>query len=466
MTKNNKQLSSPFPSGGGGHYFEVCVQAFFVVLMLAGGNPPALRAGPIAKIKLQGRFAGYETDDLIVFVGTNSDDECRKILGQIKHSIRITRTDSDFQEVIQAAWNDFNNASIFERGRDNIVLITGLLSRTDTEDVRAILEWSQFAENSREFFDKVELSGFSSDSKRGKLKAFEVNLTKANGGEPVSEEDFYQFLKHFHLLCYDLDTKSSIALPLVHSVIGRYSKDSSSIWSCLVEEVQNANKNAGTITLDSLPEWIRKAFEQRPPTRIPEELKQDQPQSKKADLNQHRYASNLALVNLVGSWNEKSEADLAILNKVVPEGSSIAKEVLQLPDSPLSLRNGFWEVRDRVDLWNSLGSRIFDDNLDTFKECAVSMLGERDPSFEVAQEERYAASIYGKVMVHSQALRKGIADGLAMIGNMHGRLDNCSQLKPQNTAVLAVHEIFRNADYGLWGSLNSLLPLVGRGCTG
>lgn len=417
-----------------------------------------MEAGPIVKIKLQGRFADYQTDDLIVFVGADSDDKCRKILGQVRRSLRITQADSDFREVVRAAWNDFNNTSMFKKGRDIIALITGPLNRTDTEDMRTMLEWSRFAENSREFFDKMSLSGFSSNSKRRKLEVFRVNLTKANGGKQVSEENFYQFLRHFHLLCYDLDTKSSVVMSLVHSIIGRYSKDSSSIWSCLVEEVQNANKNAGTITADSLPEWITKAFEQQPQTRIPEELKQNQLQSKKTDLNQHEYASDLALVNLAGSWNEKSEADLFVLNKLVPRWDSKTKEILQLPDSPLSLRNGFWEVGDRVNLWNSLGSRMFDDDLDAFKACAVSVLKERYPSFNLAQQERYAASIHGKVMVHSQALRKGVADGLAMIGGMHDKLVNCSKLRPQNTAVQAVREIFKDADYLLWGSLNNVLP--------
>ena len=465
MTRDNRQLPSPFPSGGGGHYFEACVQASFVLLMLAGGSAPALGAGPIAKIKLQGRFDGYETDDLIVFVGEGSSNDCRKILGQIKYSVRITQADSDFRKTVQAAWNDFNNPAIFERGRDVIALITGLLSRTDTEDVRTILEWSRFAENSREFFNKVALSGFSSDSKRGKLKAFRVNLTKANGGEKISDEDCYQFLRHFHLLCYDLDTKSGVIMSLVHSMIGRYS-EGSSVWSSIVEEVQNANKNAGTITPDSLPGWIRKMFDQQSQTRIPEELKRDQTQSEEADLNQHECASELALINLAGSWNEKSRADLYVLNNLVPEWNSKAKDVIQLPGSPLSLRNGFWEVGDRVSLWNSLGSRIFDDNLDTFRECAVSVLKERAPSFDLPWEERYAASIYGKAMVCSQALRRGIADGLAMIGSMPDRLENCSQFKPQHTAVMAVSKILRDADYILWGSLNNLLPSLAEAAPG
>ena len=444
-------------------YFEACVQASFVALMLAKGNAPGLQTGAITKIKLQGRFAGYNTDDLIVFIGEASNNEHRKILGQIKHSISITEGNSTFQEIIQSAWKDFNNTEIFKKDRDILTLITGPLSSTDTNDVRTILEWSRFTENSQEFFNKVALASFSSEAKREKLKAFKVSLEKANGGNPVADEVCYQFLRHFHLFGYDLDTRSSVTLSLIHSLIGQNSKDKAvSVWSRLVEEVLTVNKNAGTITPDRLPEDIKEAFKQQPFTQIPKELTEAQHESEKTDWNQSPYAADLALVNLAGAWNEKNEADISVLNKITSktysDWSFAAKEVLQLPSSPLSLQNGLWEVVKRVDLSDALAPRIFDQNLDTFKECVITVLTERDPSFELPPEERYAAIIHKKVTTHSQDLRKGLADGLAMIGNMSDKLSNCSQLKPENTAVVVVREIFKNADWVLWGSLNNLLP--------
>ena len=471
VTKNNEQLSNSFSTGGGGVYFEACVQASFVALMLAKGNAPGLQTGPITKIKLQGRFAGYNTDDLIVFMGETSNNEHRKILGQIKHSVSITEGNSTFQKIIQSAWKDFTNTEIFKEDRDILALITGPLSSTDTNDVRTILEWSRFTEDSQEFFNKVELANFSSEAKRGKLKAFKVSLEKANGGDPVADEVCYQFLRHFHLFGYDLDTRSSVTLSLIHSLIGQNSKDKAvSVWSRLVEEVLNVNKNAGTIIPDRLPEDIKEAFKQQPFTQIPKELTEAQHEPEKTDWNRSPYAADLALVSLAGAWNEENEADISILNKITSktysDWSFAVKEVLQLPSSPLSLQNGLWEVAKRVDLSNALAPRIFDQNLDTFKECAITVLTERDPSFELPPEKRYAAIIHKKVTTHSQDLRKGLADGLAMIGNMSDKLSNCSQLKPENTAVLVVREIFKNADWVLWGSLNNFLPSLAEAAPG
>lgn len=154
-----KQISNPTSTGGGGSHFEAHVQASFVVLMLTGGFAPCMPFWPIKKIKLQGKFEGFETDDLIVFVEKEGSEQKCKILAQIKHSINITAKDKVFGEVIQAAWRDFNNHGLFIKERDIIALVTGPLSATDINDVRTILEWARHSENADEFFRKVERVG-------------------------------------------------------------------------------------------------------------------------------------------------------------------------------------------------------------------------------------------------------------------------------------------------------------------
>ncbi len=136
------------------------------------------------------------------------------------------------------------------------------------------------------------------------------------------------------------------------------------------------------------------------------------------------------------------------------------REVLQKQDNPLVLHNGHWEVADRKSLLDALGSRIFDAHLDQFKDCAVEVLKELDPQFELPAEERYAASIHGKVLKHSSDLRQGMAETLALLGNHGDMLKNCSQHKPESVAVLTIREILDQADWQLWGSLNNLLPTL------
>jgi hypothetical protein len=465
MAKTSKQISNPFSTGGGGGQFESHVQAAFVVLMLAGGFAPCMPCWPITKIKLQGKFDGYDTDDLVIFVEMAGGGDKRKILGQIKHSISITENDKVFGEVIQAAWNDFNNASLFSKGKDSIALITGPLSATDINDVRTILEWARHSENADEFIKKVEQTNFSSKSKERKLQVFKTNLKNANGGKPVSDDILFEFLKHFHLLGYDLDIKAGVTLSLLHSLIGQYSQENAqSLWSRLVDEVQSVNKNAGTILPESLPEELQNAFKERVREVIPNEFSVNRLPSEKQNWNEHVYASYLMFANLIGGWNEKNTADVEIIHQLANEefSSWISKirEILQQATSPVSLKNGKWLITERKDLWHVLGKRLFDDNLDNFKKCVVTVLSGRDPKFDLPSEERYAASIHNKALKHSPELRKGMAEGLALLGSHPDDLANCSQGKAETTAILTIHEIFKNADWVLWGSLNYLLPIL------
>ena len=465
MSNSKKQLSNAFSSGGGGVNFETRVQASFVVLMVTGGFVACFPGCPIKEIKLQGKYAGYDTDDLIVLVERPSDGQEKKLLGQIKHSIRITDGDNVFGEVIQAAWNDFNNSELFIRGRDSIALITGPLSTTDTSDVRTILDWARSCENSEEFFTKVELGNFSSWAKRNKLKAFRSHLKKANDGKDVSDEALFQFLKHFHLLGYDLEVQGGVTLSLFQSLIGQYSQnDAQYLWSRLLDEVQSANQNAGTITKDSLPEDIQVTFQKMAYQTIPAELSSTLIPHTKPDWNHYRYASELAIASLLGSWNEKSDADTIIVGQLAKQDFESwilgIREILQQPGSPITLTNGTWAITERMDLWQSLGPRLFDENLDRFRQSVTTVLTEHDPKFELPPEERYAASIHGKVLKHSHRLRKGLAESLALLGSYPKALINCSLGKPETVAALAIRDIFNNSDWILWGSLDNLLPLL------
>jgi len=465
MVNSKKEISNPFATGGGGVLFETHVQASFVVLMLATGFVPCFPSYPIKKIVLQGKHLGYDTDDLIVFVENPSDGQEKKLLAQVKHSIAITEGDSVFGEVIQAAWNDFNNPKIFTKGSDSIALITGPLSATDINHVRTILEWARSCGNSEEFFRNVEQTNFSSEQKRGKLKAFQSQLIKSNGGRDIPKEDIFQFLRHFHLLGYDLDIKTGVTLSLLHSLIGQYSQnDARNIWARIIDEVQFTNQNAGSITISSLPHDIQESFKKQIFETIPTNLSKTLAPLDTQDWNRSPYASELAVVNLLGSWSENSDTDKLIVSQLSKEDYEkwIPKiqEILQIPGSPISLKNGAWNINERKELWQTAGQRIFDAHLDIFKQCVINVLSERDPRFELPAEERYAASIHNKVMKHSNLLRKGLAESLALIGSNPQALSNCSTSKPQSIAVLSIRDILKKADWVLWGSLDSLLPLL------
>lgn len=458
----SKKLSNPFSTGGGGAHFEAHVQASFVTLMLTRGHAPCLPCWPIKEIKLQGKIDGFETDDLVVIVENPSTKERRKLLGQIKHSIVITQRSVPFGEVIQASWNDFNNSKIFNRNKDIIALITGPINKTDTRNVKWLLNRARHTKDVDEFFRNVQEANFSPSKSAEKLAVFQHHLNAANGDNEVSRDDLYNFLKRFHLLGYDLGDEYGFSLSLLHSHISQFQQQNpQQVWSRVVDIVQTWNQDAGTITRENLPEDLLEAFKQKPVVEMPEEFKGAKVEPK-TDWAQHSDATYLALAILIGSWNEKSQCDRDAISQLLgisyDEWLKKAREILLRPSSPLSLNNGIWNVVNRTELWSQLGSHILDHDLVKFKSLAISTLSESDPAFELPPEERYAASFHGKVLKCSQALRKGISEGLAILGSMPDACSNCSQGGAEATCLLVLRKILSDADWILWGSLDSLLP--------
>ncbi len=465
-----KKLSNPYSTGGGGVHFEAHVQASFVALMLTDGHAPCLPCWPIKEVKLQGKVDGFETDDLIVVVENQSTKDRRKLLGQIKHSISITQGSSKLADVIQAAWDDFNNTATFSRGNDIIALITGPISASDDRTVQWLLGQARHTSNVEEFLRNVHRSRFSPDKAPEKLDVFRHHLRDANGGNDVSSDELYEFLNCFHLLGYDLGSEFGVALSLLHSHISQFQKDYPQwVWSRVVDIVQTWNQDAGTITPDKLPEDLREAFAQKAVVEMPNELKEARGRPD-TDWSQHVDASFLGLAVLLGAWQDASKCDRDVVEQLLgidyEDWLQKAREILHRPDSPLTLKDGTWKVARRAELWSLLGSRILDGNLDEFNSLAVSVLGEPDPAFELPAEERYAASVYGKEPRCSQVLRKGIAEGLAILGTQSEVCVNCSRGKAEATSVLVVRDLIGQGDWVVWGSLNGLLPALAEAAPG
>lgn len=300
-----KKLSNPFSTGGGGILFEAHVQAAFVTLMITGGYTPCFPSKPIIEVKLQGKVDGYATDDFIVTAEDPSSKTTRKMLAQVKHSIAFTKGEKLLGEVLQAAWEDFNNPAVFTKGKDAIVLITGPLSGVDQNSVPWLLEHARATASTEEFYRHVKQANFSPTKSEEKLEAIRHHLDAANDGNPVSAEDVVQFLRHFHLFGYDLDIESSVTKSLLHSHISQYQKELPVVaWLRVVEFVQKMNKHAASITKSNIPEDLLEMFKEKIAVEFPKELAEKTTKSV-TDWAAHPDANLIALTLLIGAWNEK-----------------------------------------------------------------------------------------------------------------------------------------------------------------
>jgi hypothetical protein len=175
-------------------------------------------------------------------------------------------------------------------------------------------------------------------------------------------------------------------------------------------------------------------------------------------------AAELAIAEILGTWNEHSNADRTIAEKLSGKayGEWIGKmrEIALRPGTPLTQREGVWKFVSRFEGWYALGPQLFDEHLDRILEITVSVLREENPALELSPDERHMANIRGKVFAHSPLIRHGLSESLALIGSHSEALKSCSFGKAEGTARLAVRRILEGADWKLWASLDDVLPLL------
>ncbi len=458
----NSVLSNSFSTGGGGVHFEERIQASYITLMITGGYLPCFPSMPIIEIKPQGKIDGYDTDDVIITVENPKNKEKYKLLCQIKHSVNFTESDSTFEQVIQAAWNDFNNEDLFRIGKDNIALITGFISKNDN-DLVWLLHHAK-ANNPEEYFRNIGTANFCSENKRKKLDVLRHHINNANNGHDIDDETFHSFLKSFNIFAYDLDEEYGVILSLIHSHISQFQVNNPvDVWCRILDYTSAMNQHSGRITKNDLPDELKELFNDRKLIKIPI-TEESSSESDFEEWEQHPDASYLALILLIGGWNENNKMDIEILTKILDisysEWIKKAREIIQNPNSPLTLKNGIWKINNKTDLLDKLGSRILDQNLSTFEEIATNVLQEVNPAFDLKSEERYKASIFGKTYTYSSNLRNGIAEGLALLGSNIDSCDYTSIGRVQSTCISVLKTLLSGSEWSTWGSLDLLLPLL------
>ncbi len=119
-------ISNSFSTGGGGVNFEQQIQAMFLMSLLTKSLCPVIN-GQINRVSFQAKHHGYDVDDIVVYTYANSCEG--KLLCQIKHKITVSENNCTFQEVISAAWSDFNKET-FDKQKDRIALATAVISNS------------------------------------------------------------------------------------------------------------------------------------------------------------------------------------------------------------------------------------------------------------------------------------------------------------------------------------------------
>lgn len=209
--------SSPAATGGAGTTFEQRVGALFLALLLTRSGPPFAPRAQVQRVLQQTEHLGWATDDYLI--EAHSADGIRlRALVQVKRSFAITTNDENCAKAFTDAWRDFSNEG-FDHANDSVLLITGALGRAPKEAFRMLLDCASASPDAGDFLRRLGLAGYLNDTARRYAAIVRTTLDGAKGS-PITDDDFWRFLRRFQFAELDLETPAGITETLTKALLG------------------------------------------------------------------------------------------------------------------------------------------------------------------------------------------------------------------------------------------------------
>lgn len=264
-------ISSPVATGGSGTFFEQHVGAYFLAQLLVRGIPPLLKDCQVQEVHFQTEHLGWSTDDMLV-IGNGGEDLRRKLAVQVKRTFTVSSSDSVCTKAFADFWADFQNRDIFNPEYDRLALIT--LHGTNTLLVKfaSLLDCARAAKNGADFERRLSEDGLLSNKARKQAEAVRT-IIEETSEEPVSDDDFWQFLCVLDVISLDLNTQTAQHEASIKNLLAQTSTEPNQIiaaestWNELLQIVGGAEgmPAAGSYTYGDLPEKLRTRHEALPP---------------------------------------------------------------------------------------------------------------------------------------------------------------------------------------------------------
>lgn len=442
MTKNSfSKISNAFSTGGGGVNFEQQIQAMFLLSLLIDGFCPAMNE-QTKRVCFQAKRLGYDIDDLAVFTYRNQDEG--KLLCQIKHSITATKNNKVFQEVICAAWNDFNKKD-FDKERDQIALVTAQISMKAQQSLHFLHAKARGSVDEAAFWEEISTPVFSNTDNVEMLAIIENCITIATDRKPTHRK-LWEFCRVFILLLFDMDCRESVNRTLTASLIKcNSSTNALLVWSRLVEYAGECNQTAASIEQENIDKDIQAFFVgkkviQIPPTPIT-----------KIDLF-------IPTVALIGAWQEDNEYDRQIIEKIsgidYSEFEAKARNMLIQNSEYLRLTNGNWRVVHKEELLDQCKNLLFDDLFERLLEAVKSVLNQNSGC---AMDQTLYYVTDSNQYNNSRALRRSLVKSLCWGRKVLPELSKCNHNKIEGACFQFVNNLLKDAEWATWVKLRDCL---------
>ncbi len=172
----------------------------------------------------------------------------------------------------------------------------------------------------------------------------------------------------------------------------------------------------------------------------------------------------LAPLMLVGSWLQRNDADIQVVEQVTQRPwDEVERELVAWVHSeepPWRVTAGNWYLTDPSDAWELLHSRLIAADIERWQRQVTLVLSERDPRLQLPLAERHLAGLRDIHRQWSGELRRGLAEGIALLGAA-GTTPLPGGGIASDRARSIVAELLSGDDpCELWESMGDVLPLL------
>lgn len=160
-------------------------------------------------------------------------------------------------------------------------------------------------------------------------------------------------------------------------------------------------------------------------------------------------APMLAALTLVGAWDTNNDKDTQAIAALVGSDYDTVTSLCQQRaggNDPVMSRSGSaWRFASLEEAFRCLSSKIIDGVVERWKQLALDVLGEANPSYglnPLEKVEQQFNQLTSQVQ-YSEELKSGIARSLAMVGSMDG--DGVLSGKLKDSVVAIVNQLLNQA---------------------
>lgn len=250
-------VSPPSATGAAGPVLEGNVGGFYLLSLLANGEPRGLPGATAESVSFQQGDFGFPLDDIVVHA-RNADGSPATLEIQSKRGMTFTASDSEFRDVVGRMWLAFQKPE-FAATRYELAVAIGKTTTRIEADCQEALFWARELLDGATFAAHIDRTGFSSAGMRSFVDVFKKNLRHA--GAPDDEATVWKLLQRFQILVFDFQShgadhahqaRERSRTVLTPGQSGR----SSDLWAVLSNRAMHTATAAGSKNWAYLVDWL------------------------------------------------------------------------------------------------------------------------------------------------------------------------------------------------------------------